>query len=134
MARDHKMVSSCASVPIWVFIRNDPEIIIENTNQAIAMIVGDRAVDILHNVCDTNRYEECVCLIRMTGHEWAQSALHLIYEVAFNGVDVFRGTNMYNGQLPFSVGPYLESLQHLYVTPIKWRGEKAIIKILREVT
>ena len=113
------MVSSGASIPIGVLIGYDAEIISENSNQTVTIIGGDRKVDVLNNVRNTNRYKENVCLIRMVGHEWAQSTLQLIDELAFNGVDVFHGPTVDHGPLSFFISPYLESSHHLFVTPVK---------------
>ena len=117
MARNREMVSSLSSIPVRVLIRYNTNIISDQSLELITSEGDARLVDIVDDIGHAYGEKKCMCLIRMASNEGAFSTLNLIKKLPFNAVDVIYRRAVDDGQLPFLVDPYLESLLHLCVTP-----------------
>jgi hypothetical protein len=80
-------------------------------------VPGVKPVEEVNDLGNTYREEKCMRLIRMASHEGALPPLHLVDELALDGVDVTHGPTVDQWLLSFPVRPHLESLHHLYVAP-----------------
>lgn len=125
------MVSSTASVPVWVFFTDGVDVIGDNTDQSITIVGGDGQVDVLNDVGNTYGQEEHMGLIGMMGHERALTAVHFIDEVALDGVDVLCGPIVDQWLFSFLIGPHFESLHHLNMTP---NGQPTTLKNIISLT
>lgn len=67
MARNKKMVSSIASVPIRVSTRNKIDVVLDNVLQPLARVISVRSVDVLDDTDDANRDEIYNGVVRVGG-------------------------------------------------------------------
>lgn len=81
---------------------------------------GVKPVEEVDDLGNADRQEKRMCLIRMASHEGALPPLHLVDELALDGVDVTHRPTVDQWLLSFPVRPHLESLHHLYVAPGAW--------------
>lgn len=112
------MISTFASVPIWIPVGNNLNVIICDTAHPITAVVSGRSdwpVNEMNDVGDAQRKKKYMGLIRMAGSEGALAAIYLIYKLAFNGVYAIQWTVMEQRLFSFSVTPHLEPLHHFYV-------------------
>lgn len=101
MACKHKMISTKALIPKWIFPSNNIDIVCHClSNRTKIMRVAD--INIADQHCHTERKEKYVGFIRISGSELVIH-LNLVYEIAFHGVYTLAGSIVKYGRLSFFV-------------------------------
>lgn len=126
MARNKKMVSSIASVPIRVSTRNKVNVVLDDVLQPLARVISVRSVDVSYDIDDANRDEICNGVVRVGGCKRTFVTFQFINELALDGINVIHWPSVEEGLFSFFVCPYSKSLLHLYVTPVSFSNVKVM--------
>ena len=79
MARKHEMVSAKASIPEWMLVGDDADVVDEGTADR-GGVMGGRDVDVLNYHDNTEWKEKQKSFLRVCGSERVVFLFHLVYE------------------------------------------------------